>query len=174
MNIFPLKSRLSIKSRMDSIQDLIQYGDHRLNTFFDGYSLDTNFKTADETTLEITSTFRSSADTMTRSRALASPRESPRGDVGEHTCRVNRHLSSFMGNFVRGKAASLRSLSMFSIFLLSRLSSLVHALVIILREMSHGLDASECKTIYFSISRTINQASRRFSVQMEGRSCSSF
>lgn len=33
--------------------------------------------------------------TATRSRALASPREPPRGGVGERaTCRVNRHLSA--------------------------------------------------------------------------------
>jgi len=83
------------------MENLILNNNYRLDTF-DGYSSDTNFKTTDETTLEITSTFRSSADT-TRSRVLASPRGLPRGDVGEHTCRVNRHLSSFMGNSVRAK-----------------------------------------------------------------------
>jgi len=73
-------------------------------------------RVGNETTLEITSTFYSSADTMTRSRALASPRGSPRGVVGEHTCRVNRHLSFSMGNSVRAKAASLTSLGAFSSF----------------------------------------------------------
>jgi len=66
-----------------------------------------------------------------------------------------------MGNFVRAKAASLRSLSMFFTFLLSRFSRFVHAPAIIICEMSRSLGASdECKITYFSISRTINQASR--------------
>jgi len=111
-----------------SARDLIRYGDCRLLVYicvyvytncarvssrrFVGYG----FRVGNDTTLEITSTFHFSADTMTRSRALASPRGSPRGVVGEHTCRVNRHLSSSMGNSVRAKAASLTSLGAFSSF----------------------------------------------------------
>lgn len=68
--------------------------------------------------------FHSSADTMVRSRALTSLRGSPRGVVGEHTCRVNRHLSSFMGNSVgpcRDDVVNIIRRVLF-IFLLLRLS----------------------------------------------------
>lgn len=135
--------------------------DYIARTFDDG-TLGTNFGSDGQysTTLEITSAFCSGADTMTRSRALASPRESPRGVVGEHTCRVNRHFFVLHGKLrpYHSEIIKVRpSFPYYATFCLSCTSFTPPWLFPHFDICTYIGANNECKTTYFSISRAINQ-----------------